>query len=246
MEDFWNKYRQNEMLYQRVIRARRKGYLKYKLVDIDISQGHTFDDRMRIIDEAVPRTSERLHYLLREHYRAFNPLRWSVFLREWIPVCTNFVIIYTCPQMMPQLYEGISNEYQIPFVCALGMYIRKFQYIYGRMLCSRCYVGMKVVEYLKEKYKHSSYGYMTMHTTDKLIPLYMKHGACVTDQVYLDSYGRRYPFLYVPFSKQLPLGVGQDDEMSYGFLQNHDIWYVVFALCIVLCFRLLFVKFIFH
>lgn len=227
--------RQSERIHQRIIQKRKENALKYEIVDIDISEGNTYDERMRLIDDVLPGTSERLHHLLCEHYRKSTPLAWKLFLNAWIPRCTNFIMCYTTPLMMPEVYEGTTET--SPFVCAIGMYTRKTFHIYGRILCSRCFVGMKIIEYLKHKYSESQYGYMTFHVDAKMAPLYKKHGAILTDMKYIDYMGATYSFMYLPFSRHIPHTYIQDN-CSHFILHAYDIWFtlaVTTTLILMIC-----------
>ena len=223
--------KQDERLYQRVIQHRKTNTLKYSIEDIDVTSGTTYDHRMQLIDAVVPFTSERMSNLLWEHYRKYIPWAWQAFMQKWVPICTNIMICYTCPQMMPTIYEDASDKR--PFICGIGMYIRKPKHIYGRLLCSRCFVGGRMIDFIKHKYTKSPYAYMTFHAGRNTVDMYVRHGVILTDQVYVDYFGMRYPFMFLPFtSHQLPEGYIQDDCLHES-LETFDVWFFMIVIYII-------------
>lgn len=231
---------QNEHIFKRITQARKDNSLKYEIVDIDMSSGRTYAERMQLIDAKIPGTSQRLHHVLCEHYRKSVPLVWYMFLKTWIPRCTNFIVCYTSRDIMPELYVDNDDDTtceKISFICAVGMYTRHASYMYGRMLCSRCFVGMKIIEHLKEKYARSQYAYMTFHVSKDLVALYEKHGAIMTNTTYTDIFGATYHFMYLPFTQQhlLPFhSNGTQDNCSHYIFNTVDIWCMTLLISMIL------------
>lgn len=228
----WYK-RQDPILHKLVLEHRKNNTLLYKILDIDISTYLTYADRAACIDRHIPGLMARLPALFCEHYRKHNVIFWRLFLWKWLPICTNITILYTSRELMPELYTGVKTyQHQEPYICSVMMYVKKRDHVYGRVLCSNCFVGSKMIQYMKDTYRDSPYKYISLHSDHDVVSLYKKHGWSLTDMGYVDVFGVKHPFMYMSMSDSFSPEPGdiQEDDFLCETIQPFDTW---FFLCMV-------------
>jgi hypothetical protein len=186
---------------------RKNNTLLYTIHDIDISSFGSYRDCIACIEKHIPSAGTKLPQLFHLHYRRYHPLFWRYWLDTWLPICTNILILYTSPTIMPELYTDCTHSAptdsltQSPFVCAIMMYIRRpdIHQVYARVLCSSCHCGSKLIRHLQDTYAHSSeYMYITFHSDPSTIKLYKKHHCIETSKYIKDILGTKYTFMYYP------------------------------------------------
>jgi len=228
----WHK-RQHPTLHERVLSHRKDNTLRYRIMDIDISAQCTYADCAARIDKHIPGVTVRLPDLFCEHYKKHNVLFWKLFLWKWLPLCTNVTILYTSPELMPEIYVDVSTHE--PYICAVMMYIKKRNHVYGRVLCSNCFVGSKMIQYMKDTYRDSPYKYISLHSDPGVVSLYQKHGWSLTDMGYIDMFGVKHPFMYISMSdtyQPSPSDIEEDDFLCET-IQPFDTWFFLAIATIV-------------
>ncbi len=138
-----------------------------------------------------------------EHYKQNNVDWWRQFIKNYIHIFTNIIILYTDNRLMPHLFQ--NNKEKEIHVCAVLSLIRRplLRELYGRLLCSNCYCGGKLVRYTINTYKNSpTYHWISLHTLPNLVDYYAKYGWLYT-KYYEDELKR--PFMIYPTSPQYTL-----------------------------------------
>jgi hypothetical protein len=186
--------------FKQLLIENRNKTLKYKIKDIDIMHipQHL---RLSYVENYFdpPIDLAKVHY---EHYNKNDIESWREFIKNYINIFTNVIIIYTDNKQMPHLFSNVKVEKEI-YICGVLSLIRRplLRELYGRLLCSNCYCGGKLVRYTINTYKNSpTYYWISLHTLPTLIDYYGKYGWLYTKYYYEDGTG--HPFMIYPTSPE--------------------------------------------
>lgn len=183
--------------FQQLLKENKEKTLKYKIKDFDIMH-IPLDMRLPHVENYFdpPLDLAAIHH---DHYKQNSIDWWRQFLKNYINIFTNIIIIYTDHRLMPHLFPG-NKEKEI-YVCGVLSLIRRplLRELYGRLLCSNCYCGGKLVRYTINTYKNSpTYHWISLHTLPNLVDYYGKYGWIYTKYYHEDGTGN--PFMIYPNS----------------------------------------------